>query len=464
MKLRLIQQYFLASAVVFAIATTAVAHWVNGRASVAILGATAETAALYLQSGLQPYIQSLARASELNSEERIELDRIVSKQASQGLFAVIKLWSPDGRLVYAPQGESALAPPLLEIREALLGHVVSRSPDLEEAGHAGERSLSKQLFEIYFPLYDQSSGNIIAVGEVYEDVGYVGEALLDTAYQNWLVIAGGGVALFLILGAIVYRGSRTIDRQVETLRENFHRQEALQSLNIELHDRVTKATLNVARIDENAQRRVGADLHDGAGQLLGFMLLRMDQLESAVMASDDDDIERRAEIINDIRDAATEATREIRRVSQGLVAPHLAGVLTLDGQIRAVAGEHERQTGTPVGIRIDDNVPQITGRVAEVMGRITHEALNNAWKHAGGRGQEITVSLTDKRLNMCIRNESSVDNVGTSGGNNSAGLGVIGMKFRAETLGGTLEVENISTHTIVTCSAPIEESDLYNTE
>ncbi len=455
MKLRLIHQYFLALAVVVAIATVAVASWVNRRAAVTILGATAETAALYLQSGLQPYVQSLSRGSELNSVDRAGLERIVLRNASHGLFAVIKLWSADGRLVFAPLGESVQAPPPRQIREALTGRVVGNSPDLQDEGHTGERSLGKRLFEIYFPLYDQGSGRIIAIGEVYQDADYVGMALLDAASDNWLVMAAGGIGLVVVLGAIVYRGSRTIDHQVETLRENLHRQQAMQRQNSELRDRVTKATLNVARIDEVAQRRIGADLHDGPGQLLGFMLLRMDQLEAAVMARGEDEGERRTEIINDIRDAATEATREIRRIAQGLVAPHLEGVQTLDGQIRAVAREHERLTGTTVAIRIDHNMPPIEGHVAGVLGRITQEALSNAWKHAGGRGQEITLTRTGDHVNLRIRNESVNHQANPPSGNSSTGLGIIGMKFRAESLGGTLDVENVPTETFVNCSVPI---------
>ncbi len=459
MKFRLIYQYFLALALVVSIAIVAVVNWVNNQAAVVVLGATAETAALYLQAGIQPNVQSLAGDSKLSSEDQAALDRIVARNATHGAFNVIKLWSPSGRLVFAPQGESAKGPPLREIRQAVSGRVVGALPDLDDEGHRHQRALGRRFYEIYFPLYDEVSGEVIAIGEAYQDADTVGAALFNAAYDNWVVMAVGGAGLAFILGLIVYRGSRTIDRQVETLRANLLRQEAMQRQNTKLRDRVAKATLNVARIDEIAQRRIGADLHDGPGQLLSFMAMRMDQLEAAVMERGRQSSERLTELVTDIRDAATQATREIRRIALGLVAPHLEGVQTLDGQIRAVAREHERLTGTAVAIGIDDDVPPVSGHVAGVLGRIAQEALTNAWKHAEGRGQEITLSRQGDHVTLRIRNKSADRQLDPTIGNKGAGLGIIGMKFRAESLGGTLAFENLSTETIVVCSVPVEVSD-----
>ena len=66
--------------------------------------------------------------------------------------------------------------------------------------------------------------------------------------------------------------------------------------------------------------------------------------------------------------------------------------------------------------------------------RIVQESLTNAQRHAAGAPARVALSFDPERLLVTVENGP-----GTAGnGHNGAGAGLIGMRERAETVGGTL--------------------------
>jgi signal transduction histidine kinase len=73
--------------------------------------------------------------------------------------------------------------------------------------------------------------------------------------------------------------------------------------------------------------------------------------------------------------------------------------------------------------------------------RFVQEALSNAYRHAGGRGQAVTASCDDFEVEVSVVDEGPglAANMGTSG----SGKGLSGLCQRIESLGGAFEVHSI---------------------
>ena len=97
------------------------------------------------------------------------------------------------------------------------------------------------------------------------------------------------------------------------------------------------------------------------------------------------------------------------------------------------------------GVRVRDNT------VALHLYRIAQEAVTNAVKHSGARNILITLDRDDGVICLTIGD----DGKGLSKRKRHKGLGLHLMKYRANVLGGTLQIESGKRHgTIVTACLP----------
>ncbi|MFI5838135.1 sensor histidine kinase [Catenuloplanes sp. NPDC051500] len=158
-----------------------------------------------------------------------------------------------------------------------------------------------------------------------------------------------------------------------------------------------------------------------------------------------------------IKTASSEALREVRAVLGALAeedesaprapAPGLARLDALtDGAglpCRTVVG------GTP------RPVPAEVDRAAY---RIVQEALTNVRRHAGGAATTVTVGYTPAGLDLRVENEPGAADPGVPRG---SGIGLPGMRARAEALGGQLSAEPTAAGGyMVVAHLPTPEGDL----
>jgi signal transduction histidine kinase len=145
-----------------------------------------------------------------------------------------------------------------------------------------------------------------------------------------------------------------------------------------------------------------------------------------------DDFER-------IREALLEALGEIRSVSAGLVLPDLSGVSPAD-VLRLAARNHERRTATAVTCEIEGLPHHVPDPVKSCLYRFAREALNNAYRHAAGRGQVVRGRYDGDTIEVEVADEGP--GFEPDGAIAGAHLGLLGMRERVASLGGTLEIDS----------------------
>src|SRR5690349_4672036 len=235
-----------------------------------------------MENFLEPFVKSLTTARELPDGTIQTIDHLLSSTSLSTHVVSVKIWLPDGTIVYSTD-KSAVQKnfPTEEISQALTGKIYTElDNDLEgDTDDAFERSLNIPFYEIFAPLREAGTGKIVAVGEFYETAQALQREINNVRQKVWAIVGTATMAMLLLLFFIVRRDDKIIKQQETALEWRMQEQARLHSNNAALQLKVTTANREFSKINELTLRRIGADLHDGPAQLLSLILLRLEELE-----------------------------------------------------------------------------------------------------------------------------------------------------------------------------------------
>lgn len=431
-------QFAAAGGVVMLIAMLLVGRWVSTRIEDAVVRNTANATAQYMESFISPLSQDLAKSDTLSPGAKRAMDEVFNNTPLGKRVVSFKIWKGDGLVVEA--SDESIIGKRFEVDEDLAkawsGQVTASFAPPTDVESAAEQKLGVPLLEIYSPIREVWSGRVIGVAEFYEAGTELGAELADVKRKSWLAV---GTVMFLIgasLYAIVLRGSRTIDSQQAALTSQLARLSELSDHNTTLRRRVQNAAARASALNDQSMRQVGADLHDGPAQLMGFAALRLDSLrgsvESAEAQTDLSSVER----------AVKDAIKELRIIARGLSLPDIEQRPVKD-LVQGVADAHAARTGAPVTVTCDiDTDRPLSPAIKICLFRFVQEGLNNAWRHAEGAGQQVDLSIRGGVLTLMVRDAGPGFRPQTEISPPTAdghGMGLSGLRDRVESLGASFE-------------------------
>lgn len=425
------RQFAVAGGLVMLAAATLAGAIISGIVTKATIEHTAASTALFMDSFVSPHAESLADGDVLPPSAAASLDRLLGSDAFEQRFPHLEIWKPDGLVAYSTSSDligRKFTPPE-GLKTALNGTIAAQYTDLEAQEHVA-RHFSKKYLEIYVPVREHHSGRIVAVAEIHELPGPLSEKLFQVRIQTWFVTAGLTLLVMVSLFGIVYRGSRTIDEQQERLRGNLKHVREVSEQNRILRERSQRAAGHLAELNARYLRNVGAELHDGPAQLVGLANLKVEHVRRAKTAA-----KRKAEL-DFVESVLDDALRDIRTISKGLMLPEIEN-LPLCEVVDLVVRTHEKRTGTKVDLHCGDLGGSFEHSVKICVYRFVQEGLNNAFKHAGGKGQVVSCRVQDGFLNVSVKDGG--DGKGPSAVT-EAGLGLTAMRDRVESLGGAMSI------------------------
>jgi signal transduction histidine kinase len=432
--LSLARQFTLASSALVLVGLGVLGLWVSQKIATGIKANAAERTALYMESVIAPHLQNLSGQRGLSQDAKLAIDAIMAKDAERMRVVDVKIWTRDGVVLYATDnglvGKKFSLTPALS--SAWRGNVETHFEDSHPKGdHGVNLPEAAPLLEIYVPMRHIDSGKIIAVAEFYEVTTELNRELRRTQIETWLVT--GLVSLSIILGlySIVANGSRTIDTQRTSLANRIGELSDLLEQNEDLRRHVQEASRRSTEAAELQLRRLGADLHDGPAQLLALALLKLDQVLDGPSADRSKDGQA-------VRGVLRDAMSEIRDISGGLALPEIEK-LSLAQALMVVAAEHERRTCTTVSCEFPNRSIDLSHSVKLCLCRVVQEALSNAYKHAGGVGQRVVATWSEWVVVIEVSDYGpGLPTLPTKG--KRASLGIIGLRHRLESLGGSLHL------------------------
>lgn len=201
---------------------------------------------------------------------------------------------------------------------------------------------------------------------------------------------------------------------------------------------------------EDERRRIAADLHDGLGQNLTTMLLRLKVIEDAAVAPA---VRENAAALREIASTSLAELREIVRETRPPALDDLGLTAVIERQladVTATTGVATDFSGSAGGDR------RFPPAVETAVYRVVQEAVTNAIRHASAGRIEVALAATRDELSVTIRDDGHGFDVRAALRPEQQPFGLLGMRERVAALGGVLDVTSEpSRGTVVTSRIPL---------
>ena len=206
---------------------------------------------------------------------------------------------------------------------------------------------------------------------------------------------------------------------------------------------------HVLKGQEEERRRISQELHDSPVQMLVHLCRTLDAAhEKAVVPETKASVE-------EARKIAEDSIKSLRDIARGLRPPALDD-LGLAACVRRLAGDTNERLGIPVDVTLHGSERRLRHESELALFRITQEALSNVERHADANKVEVKLSFGRNTTSVIVKDSGrGFDSNTVQSISSLTSLGIIGMRERAELVGGELQIHSVpGTGTTVVAYVP----------
>jgi len=198
--------------------------------------------------------------------------------------------------------------------------------------------------------------------------------------------------------------------------------------------------------EEMERQRLSRELHDGIGQSLIAIKLRLEN----ILYEDEREIRNS---IRELRNYFDQVIDEVRRISNNLM-PSVLELFSLPIAFHNLFRETGEHSGLKIHFESRGNFDDLDKTFKTYIYRLMQEALHNIVKHAAAHEVVVSLFRTDDLLTLAIRDDGkgfSPEKVGMEGGN-----GIHNMRERAALLKGRIDIRSAPLKgTTITLNIPL---------
>ncbi|MBW4706825.1 hypothetical protein KX928_03390 [Roseobacter sp. YSTF-M11] len=427
-------QFLAAGGLVMAVAAYSVGTWVSDRIERGVVQNSGASAAFYIESLIPSQTATGDGEMAVSDAARLALRKAFGEGILSEQVVTYNIWSEDGDVLdsYRPELRGRKYKPSEALLKAWSGSVVSQFQTIEVQADHPESTLGVPLLEVYAPIRDANTGQVLAVVEFYQRAEDLAAELDAARRDSWMLV----LQIFGLSGAllfvIVHAGSRRIERQRAQLTAQLAESQRLSEHNAALRERVTRAAQRSTAQSEKIMQRIGQDLHDGVAQHLSLACLRLEGVELGPS--------RDAETVTT---ALSNAMTELRAISRGLALPDLA-TLSLNGCVARAIADHNKSFGSNAALAGEIlGSLQVPYAVKLCVYRFLQEALSNAHRHAQATSIEVRTALVADEVEITVSDDGKGFEPQVQAGlRDDGGQGLLGLADRAATLNGRIEIDS----------------------
>jgi signal transduction histidine kinase len=232
-----------------------------------------------------------------------------------------------------------------------------------------------------------------------------------------------------------------------------HRVQAEQAASLLAQtERLREEQSRVATLDERT--RIAREIHDVLAHSLGALAVQI-QVAEAVL-TDQRDVDRAVELLDQARRMANEGLDETRRAVHALRGE----TLPLPQGLARLGANHQRRHGSLVNVEVNGVPRTLTPDASLAIARTAQEALVNTAKHAPRQPVDIRLDYADADTSLVVANRLGEDgwadrpDQGSGLSTVDGGYGLAGMRERLLLLQGTLSAGRTGNEWIVVAKVP----------
>lgn len=457
-RVTLFRQLLAGGTVALFVGMLVVGTWVANEIERGVVHRAGLITGLFVDSYVSGYVQSLAEKGALTDQEAERLDHLLTGTPLGRQIVSVKVWSRDGRILFStnPALVGRQYPVKPALAAAFAGEVRSELSTLGDPDNAPERELWSRLIDTYAPVRARDGDRaVLAVIEFYHATDDLLREVNAAKTRSWIMVTVATLVMLALFALLSRRAHYTILAQQGELRRKVDQLTALLAQNEQLHEKVSRAAGRTTALNERFLHRVGADLHDGAGQGLALALMRMETL--AARCKDCMAEVAHGKTVSDelrtLQEALRGALHDLRSVYKGLHLPDVEQYSVAETVRRAVR-DYQRTSGVAPGVCLE-NLPEDAPLAQKItLFRLLQESLANGYRHGGAVDQHVTVRGRDGALDIEVSDKGSgfePERTVTDGH-----LGLDSMRERVEILGGTFSLASVpGKGTVVRATVPL---------
>lgn len=196
-------------------------------------------------------------------------------------------------------------------------------------------------------------------------------------------------------------------------------------------------------IRESERKRIAQELHDTTVQELASAKLYIENAQTFAKNAKQRD--------RDLQDAVClleHSLKDLRTLSY-VMHPPMLDELGVAAALRWYLRGFEGRTGIRAVLKSSSTLPQLSVPGKTAVFRIVQEALTNVYRHSESKVATVTLSKTRDSVEVSVAD-------GGKGMKRVPGLGILGMRDRAEQFGGELLVKSTGRGTTVRATFPLK--------
>lgn len=199
-------------------------------------------------------------------------------------------------------------------------------------------------------------------------------------------------------------------------------------------ERMQTLSRRLVEVQENERRTVARELHDEAGQALVSLRYGLQLLERETGG---DGVAARVAELKQTTDAVIDSLHRLA----GALRPASLDLVGLDAALRQYLRSIESKWGLTVRFKARGlKEERLPAAVETALYRVVQEAVTNVVRHAAATRIDVLVERRDGRVMAMV--EDNGDGFVPAIAGETERLGLVGMRERAEALGGTLTIES----------------------
>jgi len=211
---------------------------------------------------------------------------------------------------------------------------------------------------------------------------------------------------------------------------------------------------NIIMAQEDERKRIARELHDDTAQGLLLLSRRIDALADRLEGVPEPVVQG----LEELRSLTGDILQGVRRYGQDLRPPALDDLGLLSALEGVTAGLREAN-GIETELEVTGRQQCLPPEIELVLFRIAQEALRNVQRHAQASGAVVRVEFSDNRIRIAVSDDGKgfepPELLGSLA--QKGKLGLIGMRERAQLVGGTLTVHSKPGQgTTVVADVPVE--------
>jgi two-component system sensor histidine kinase UhpB len=203
---------------------------------------------------------------------------------------------------------------------------------------------------------------------------------------------------------------------------------------------------------EEERTRIAREIHDELGQTLTALKMDLRWVERRLAGETAPQLNPVLDRIVEASELADATISSVQKISSELRTSVLED-LGLAAALRQEAQRFQERTGTVCTLRADDLTQTLSRQAATAVFRIFQEALTNIARHA--EADAVQIDLNEQAGHLILQVTDNGKGIRPSELEDAKSLGLLGMKERAESLGGEISFRPaVACGTVVTLRVP----------